>query len=190
MRNNIIVTFNIHPPTMYHISLGPDCSIAYHMQQNKIKKETLPFDWTSTPNLNKLLELIKNKFNLFFDYQVGTASKFITLDDDWDDQCQINKIYIKNYRYNISFPHDNLDNFNFIYTKRIERFMNIIKDNNNKKIFYRIGKDVDKIKICKILDEMMIVNYEVIIIKNNTNDDNWKRNNIDWKKIFNLEKSK
>ena len=105
---------------MFHVSLGTDCSIAYWLQYYGCKRETLIFDWAKSPNLNKVLALISNRFkDLFEELEIlDNRSNFPLLaKEDFDDHGSKNLQFYKNIRYNLTFPHDNISTFQETYQK-------------------------------------------------------------------------
>lgn len=183
----------------FHISLGSDCSIAYQLQQHSIKKETLIFDWTKCKNLNKILSLILSEdivdelLNQKHLKIINNSGKFIVIDEDYEKK-EYNDTCFVNIKYNIYFPHDdcNYDTFFVKYKRRIDRFKLIINDKNIHKVFYRISKPSDSKVISTVLNKLNIQNYKIEIIDKEYNADNekmedlWKRNNYDWKTLFNI----
>lgn len=182
-----------------HISLGPDCSIAWNLQAHKLKGPTLPFDWVKFPSLTKLLSLIEllvkfgpnELISPEYIQESAQSGKFYIVGDDWDEQTY-NKTKLVNVKYNIAFPHDISDGFADKYARRVSRFVDILTNPDLPKRFYRIGTKSDEATITKTFDALGISNYKIIIIENqqispdaHINIENiWKRPHLDWASYF------
>ena len=126
---------------MNYISLGSSCSVAYQLQNLKLKKESLPFDWVRANDISFVLQLIKNNFSGFLDNleYIKDDEKFPYINNDelFDNiKEKHTKIYKNQY---IGFYHDFKENTSFEevkekYDRRIKRFYDIIK---NESIFIR-----------------------------------------------------
>ena len=187
-----------------HISLGNDCCIAYQLKKyNKLEKY-YPFDWIKTKNFNVILDLIENKFENFInpEYLVKykDSDKFFSFSDDDNNNnyCNTEKEIYKNTLYNICFYHDIInEEFYNKYNRRINRFYQDIIDMqyNNLIVFYRFvgSKNLNensKKRFDKIIKNINPnVKYKLIEIIALQNDNiefiDWKRDNYDWKNIFN-----
>ena len=150
--NNIKNTDN---PT--YISLGNDCTIAYHLQKLGLKTATFPFDWLETPNILLLVKLIHNDFNdLFNHFMLKGINYGPIIENNWNEQKLI-MINIKNNKYDIIFKHDfasllypNRKLHSEIqknYNNRIFEFNNVMQDKSKYKKIFRIGKSDEKNKI-------------------------------------------
>lgn len=105
------------------ISLGYFCDVAEAIQRIGLRKQSYPFDWIISNDLNSLLLLIKNCFKDFLNYDVLLQSK-------------TKKSIYKNAKYNVIFYHDfdeylslekQLPKIQEKYKRRIDRFYNSIR---------------------------------------------------------------
>lgn len=183
---------------MYYISLGPDCHMAGALNYLNLRKESLPFDFLLT-DIDKGLEyvslLIENNFNDFIENLEYNSNL---------------KVISKNYPYAQFYHHDLLKNKQTLvkslkidhadmdellidkFKRRANRFIDIIKNDENKCIFlYKISAEhiINNDKLQKIISsiEMFIdimnksskCKYVLIIfIMINDNNDLLKNNSI------------
>ena len=147
----------------------------------------MPFDWIRCNELKYITYTIGNKFQDFFEkltIEKRQDNKFPLIHEDWADIQGTSECTIKNIRYNFVFPHDDIDGFIPKYTRRIERFYDILKNDNIKKIFIRLSKkDETKeiLELRKCLD-IYTKNYDVVthIYDKNNMFATWKKDEIDW----------
>jgi len=181
----------------HHISIGSDCAIAYQLRKHRVNCIAYPFDWLKCDMIESIILILKDNFSNFYNNNNFIIKKqsnnFLNMEQDIISEY---KIIIK--PYNITLPHEfTLSNFDYTiyktkYERRIERFINIIKDKNIKKVLIRSGttKTLSNDMICKLKEELdkfgavnyriKIVNYDMYEIDNFT----WKRDYIDWYNIF------
>ena len=107
------------------IPIGSDCSIADFCKKYKLRTCSLPFDWVVTyDGVSKCIE------NDFIDFTKNLEGN-----------------NIKYNKYDIYFYHDFINDINDInrkddeikYTRRIERFQNILENSKEELIFFRKG---------------------------------------------------
>jgi hypothetical protein len=128
----------------YYISLGDACSVAYQLQQNRLKKESLPFDWIRVNNFKDVINIFKDNFSNFCDIDslqlIKKTNNFPIVNDIFPNENNNSETYVYHHKiYNIDFFHDfhtdikNLDTVkNFVdkYNRRIIRLYDILKSNN------------------------------------------------------------
>lgn len=173
-----------------HISLGSDCSIAYHLQNKGLRTVSYPFDWILMKRQESIMRFIKNPIlnsnNFIIKRQ---SSNFNIIHEHWDDTNKpIIRVYDKSLK--IHFVHDfndmsNVDNVIQKYVDRIDRFICIMQNKDVRKILYRIGNNED----VSILNDFFIEqNFQNFKIKyKNSKDvigDDWKRDKFDWDDWF------
>lgn len=226
----IVMRFNLLIPNMeksnYIISLGNSCSVAYQKQKLGIKEETYPFDWIRIESLTDIIDVLNSSFDEFANnlIKVSESDKFPIFMGEGTDkfpdpekQSQSKSIIMKN-RYNMKFYHDFDSTTNPIsveekYKRRIHRFTELIKSNNNI-CFVR-----DELKPSKITTEVVLkfidaikkindkVNFRLIIVLHQPKDNHeliinninniyvkiiidkcefgdWTRPNVEWPTIF------
>jgi hypothetical protein len=83
---------------------------------------------------------------------------------------------------------DQYNDFYYKYTRRIERFKNLCKNEKIKKIFLRVCKvneNTSHILLQNCLDKYCI-NYEIkyIFIDNKVKYSSWKKDEINWNSYF------
>jgi hypothetical protein len=169
---------NTENPT--YISLGNDCTIAYHIEKLGYKTTTFPFDWIQTPNILLLSKLVHNNFTELFKYftYVGTSYAPI-IENNWNEEKQI-MLNIKNTKYDITFKHDFTSmlysnrkihsEIQVYYNNRIIEFYKIMTDATKYKKLFRIGKIEEKNRL-KFLNDVFInkgfKNYTIYFVPDN-----------------------
>lgn len=185
------------------ISLGSNCAIAWQLKCHNLRKEAYPFDWSKI-TLKQLINVLQNNFKDYTKLQIKKLSdnhKYFQFEHNFQNESS----YILYNNYNITFAHElidknNIDELSSIIDRRVERFKQL-----NNVTFIRIEtciiKDINNYII--LLNELdrYFTDYKLIIIsKTNPNIDNaklihykidefnsdWKYDNLDWLKIFNL----
>lgn len=178
-----------------YVSLGNDCSVAYQLQKYGLRTLAYPFDWIRTNNLKDIVNIIDSMFQYFVDPAYlevkEESSKFPLIGDDWNDDMSEN-IVLKHKMYNVVFPHDlkkdgDMTLIKNKYNRRIERFYDVIKNENVKKIFIRVSNKCESSEEIKNTLERYATNFEIKIITldKKTKFSSWKKNELDWPKIFN-----
>jgi hypothetical protein len=185
-----------------YISLGSDCSVAYQLGRNGLRRNAYPFDWIRINGLEDIEKLIDTNFQYFFEpeYLVKEreSTNFHYIEDDWTDYIDptcIN-IILKHKLYNITYPHDirainyETDMLSAIekYKRRIIRFYEILKDDAIKKVFIRTTQKKENIdELDKILKKYT-KNYEIRLIVLDklslSKCTEWKKTELDWEKYF------
>lgn len=154
-----------------------------------MRKIALPFDWLRSNDINDIISNIDNKFQYFFndiEVSINDSDKFLSIDDNWLESNLINKYKIKN-KYFI-FPHDKIDDFKDKYTRRINRFYEILNNDKIKKVFIRISKKDEKKDIIKLEETLKKFNNN-FIVKNYKYDkkmifSSWQKNELNWNNII------
>lgn len=182
-----------------HMSIGCDCAVAYQLRKKKLVEEAFPFDWAKIDKIQMLCDVLENNFSIFFeDYvlknQSNNFDKFLDFEDINNVKSKI-KMILKN---KIIFPHEadedifDFEKFKEKYLRRIDRFNNIVRNNDIKKIFVRADNtkisESDKIKLDLCLRKYGCVNFEIQFITYSDyvciGEFNWKRDYIDWTQLF------
>ena len=104
------------------IPIGSDCSIANFCKKYKLRTCSLPFDWVVT--YDGVSKCIEDNFKDFIPKSQGNTNKY--------------------NKYDIYFFHDFINDINrkddeIKYTRRIERFQNILENSTEDLIFFRKG---------------------------------------------------
>lgn len=195
---------------MIYLSLGTTCSIAFNLRLLNIRLKAYPFDWIRIQNLNNLTKIINNSFNDFLNYD---TFQFVNESDKFEVNGKMNSyIYKNNYckfyhEFDKELDRVMFNKFKEKYKRRVNRFMEVLKS-NNQITFIReeIGK-VKESKIINFINTIKLINpnidFKLVIITNdeltqNINIDNvkfhysnlkvtdWRRPELDWKRIFNI----
>jgi hypothetical protein len=124
------------------IPISFDCSVAGKLKNLKKRNNSYCFDW-NIKTLNSIYMIIEDDFkDLFNKEYLVYGNKSYNHKYDNNDNMFINLIPVFNTKYNIIFVHDftdkNIDNYTHTYEKykrRINRFIETIRDNNNNIIF-------------------------------------------------------
>jgi hypothetical protein len=140
-----------------YISLGKDCCIAYHLEKLGLRKHAYPFDWLKAKTMGHIYTLIKNDFLDFLNptylkYKNNIVNSFLVNDinDEYTPSQDLRRVV--NIQYKIDFMHDfvmnnsqnyaqnlekELETILEKYIRRIQRFYQVMKDENiKKKLFY------------------------------------------------------
>lgn len=175
-----------------YVSLGSDCSVAYQLQIHGLRQSAFPFDWIRINNLDSLISILESNFQFFFDDLTieRESDKFPLIEEDWKDNIS-KTLIIKNTKYSILFPHDiktidDLEEFKIKYSRRIARFLDIIKNPTIKKTFIRAsGKKENYDKLNNCLNKIAN-NYELIMVHydNKIKYSSWKHDEYQWNDIF------
>jgi len=143
---------------MEFIPLGSTCSVAYQLQQLKLRQCAYPFDWLRNESMEDITKTIKNNFADFVTSccKVTESDKFpISTDDQFPEKNIIkDKSLIMKNKYNMKFYHDfddktTIEQVNEKYQRRINRFISAIKEQKNI-CFVR-----DELKPNKLTDTMI-----------------------------------
>lgn len=194
------------------ISLGQQCGVSYNLEKYGWKGETLPFDWIRTPNFSYVVKLIETRFKDFLnpellEYNNKEEVKFYFKNKmtkcEFVHECEDNNFsdILSKYQRRIDRFYEKIKTFNKIifirdiyrhnYSKNyidsaslIDFDLIIKKINPNLKyrfvIIYR-----SSIIPYKIITSMKTeVSPNIIFIQDNTYERYWKREQIDWKRIF------
>ena len=143
-----------------------------------------------------IIETLDNRFSNFFDYEIKDQSDNFDNFDKVESNVRSGKRLITKNR--IIFPHeadgDSLDEnlFRDKYTRRINRFENIVCNEDKHKIFIRADNkkltDDKKDKLIESLERFGAKNYEVKFISYDfypvCDAFDWKRSNINWRDLI------
>lgn len=167
------------------------------MKQCVIDCQTMPFDWCNTNKVEMIIETLDNHFSNFFDYDIkDQSSNFDNVDNSELNIKSFKRLITKN---KMIFPHEAVNDvvdeelFREKYTRRIQRFVDVVKDEKIHKIFIRAdNKSLNnerKQSLIESLDRFGVKNYEIRFISYdlypvNGVDFNWKRLNINWLDIL------
>jgi hypothetical protein len=118
-----------------YISIGAQCTTATLFDRLRVKKESLPFDWMlSTPQfvymIIKLLLIDNEEVESIVDNHFFVCDKRAQLRDVEHHILTQNGPVLVNSKYNVCFPHDTLAD-RAKYIRRLERFKNILVNNEN-----------------------------------------------------------
>lgn len=188
-------------------SLGERCMTAHQMRLNKLRSESNPFDWLITSDINAIVDTLLNDWRQFFLKEnlviqnkgpehttvMDSATGFISLHD-----FIVNKPFDEEY-----------DKFTDKYTRRINRFMDLIRSSQSI-LFVRTNAtefDIDNLQRLTMLNphakiDFLIVNttdttvvksipskYENVHIYEISNQpdlayDVWMGNHAHWKEVL------
>lgn len=171
-----------------YISLGSDCSIAYHLQKYGLRSFSFPFDWILSLKIEKCIE---NDFIDLFDSSNYIEKKKSNLsapllDEDWDEDWneeKENNIKIYHSIYKLTFLHDTFSDLIEKYKRRVDRFYKIMKDPTIHKKLFRMSTYISDLSIS--FDKKGFVNYKIYYQKMISSKD-WKKEEFDWKTWFEL----
>lgn len=198
-----------------YISLGMDCCIAYqlNLHENNNYSGILPFDWCLSKNILDIINIFETNWIHFLNKDNWVIESIDNNNFNLGLSTNKSKFRVKHKIYKLVYPHDllepNIDYFIDKYTRRINRLNNLITYSQTNLItdrlhnlitssqtnliaeeiiFIRIGTNKDIIHIDKLnnLLKSIFINSKLKFINSmdyKTTD--WKRDNIDWKKIIN-----
>jgi len=168
---------------MEFVSLGSSCSIAYNLNEYKLRKEAYPFDWTRTNNLNNVSIAIDTLFDDFLNLD---KFKFKCFSKNFEVNGKLGS-YIY-YNDCCSFFHDfngliseiDTKEFEDKYKRRINRFINLLKSDKEITFIREEFRKLNKNKIVRFIKSIKNlnknINFSLIII---TNDLNYQSMEID-----------
>ena len=84
------------------ISLGGNCSVAYHLNDFALRDEAYPFDWCDI-KINQLIKVLDDNFKDYNNLKIKKLSENHLNEKE-------KSTYILNNDYNIKFAHEVLDN--------------------------------------------------------------------------------
>lgn len=123
------------------IPIGSNCEISWYLKKKNKRVEAYPFDWNCC-SLQMLYNVLSNNFKDFLtDIYIGTKIKRLYFDETLKNLIVSNEdIYpVICKKYNILFPHDynkidndTIEKVKVKYIKRINRFNDVINNDNNK----------------------------------------------------------
>lgn len=130
------------------IPIGQNCSITICLRNLGLRKLSYPFDWARSPDLNDIIEIVKNGENNF----ILKEWKFLK---DIDSYLPHDKLGDSH-----GITENNFENVTFLekYERRFKRFFNDIKISNTYLIRFGVPGEENKINIlqqllphCKII---------------------------------------
>jgi len=187
-----------------HISLGSNCSITHQLEIYGLRTRSYPFDWARV-TCKQLIKVLESNF---LDYSILTMIKYSSA----HSSLLIGNKYLIQFAHEI-LSLDQLDQLELSFERRVRRFQNLIYSNNLVR-FYRI--ELAPVKnnifidnannIVKLLEkytnlfvlviliqkdsweliDLTKLNNKVKLIHFETFDPDWKMDQIDWNKVFNL----
>ena len=182
-----------------YISLGKDCCMAYHLQRLGKKKNTYPFDWLLIKNLDTVYSLIETDFIDFLNpdylqYKNNVRESFLKNDETGSDneiENEVSLMRVTNTKYKIHFLHDfeskdELEKVVEKYNRRINRFYEIMRDQNTiKHLFYlssinETNESVKKLNSLFVLKEFN--NFSIQLIYSPITTTSWKRE--EWSQLI------
>lgn len=192
-----------------YISFGNDCAIAYQLEKFNKRNISLPFDWIKC-DLKGLIKCINDEFNHFMDESCftmkNTSTSYKIIQDNYSDGKLTNSIRMLNNEYGFHHLHDfklnitveitqNLEyefkKFKEKYTRRINRFNELMRDSLVHKVIIHIGPDKDSElleELFNVFDSKSYSNYQIIFIRysefEKLNTTSWTRDEYDWASIF------
>jgi hypothetical protein len=185
------------------IALGCDCSIAYQLTKLGLRTESYPLDWCSSPNLDTIIKLFETNFVDFANfnsYQIKQHSieNFNSIVNETLCLDTSMKSHYKLYhpKYKITLPHEyvgdkiDIEQFETKYTRRIERLLSLLNNEDNEIVFIRLGNSKEKEKIkeleiilqarCKCKFNILYINYD----NYKTDRFTWFRDYIPWESLL------
>ncbi len=188
-----------------YIPLGSICSVAFNLQNLKLRDFALPFDWVKIEKLDYISDVLENNFKDFLNVrQISESQKFPIFYDNYNDitpnsnnTSQLSKIMINQYK--IKFYHDFCEHSNQQsnkeikekYNRRIERLYDLL---NGKYEIYFIRdeikyKNIDNQEINRFINVLLKINsnlnYKIIIILHNPKNKQLQFSEINNVKIIN-----
>lgn len=162
-----------------YIPLGSNCSVAKQLQTHKLRKFALPFDWCKL-DINKLINVLENNFIDFEKLEyIKKSNKHNILDEDnFEFIPNTSSLVLKN-SYGIKFAHmikendtEQIKELENKFITRIERFKNILNNEQKQKIFIRIELSVikpkkyikDLFKLIHLIQLKSNNNFKIIIL--------------------------
>jgi len=186
-----------------YISLGSDCSVSYQLRDKKLQTSgSMPLDWVLLSTLETLLSILDNKFAGIADFKEYTIKPQSDNFDNFDNKDCKSKCKLIHRKYKgLTLPHEYLEaeldipEFENKYSRRINRFNEIVKNPNIEKVFIRFGNNKEKSKtsiLADTLDRYGAVNYTLKhIIMEDYNHlipageaFRWQRDYMPWSELF------
>ena len=184
------------------VSLGGQCSVVYQLIKQNKRIDAYPFDWCKI-NIKKLINVLNNNFK---DYENIILKKISENHKLIELNCitKKNSMVFKN-NYGIEFAHEiskkyEINNFKESLLRRINRFKKL-----KNPLFIRLEYEnlsEKKILLYKNLENILekyFENFKIILISKikyqskytnwyelNAYSDDWKYDNLNWDKIFNI----
>lgn len=181
-----------------YISLGDNCAVAYHLSQLGLRQTAFPFDWMLSPKLCEIVNLIDNNFDDLFNVEhlefKNYSDNFPYIEgDNWVEEKSTTR-RVRNKKYKVDFVHDfhntdacNIEEVCQKYTRRIERFYNLMRNSHIVKKIYRISPSREGEELLyKCFSRNGFVNYQINF---KTYSDlgksiDWRFDNFNWRELF------
>jgi len=137
--------------SIYYISLGGDCSVAYNMKQLGLANESLPFDWIRC-KIENIIHILLDDFAEFVNLDlidvkpqnVNNFKSYVNGEVNSDASASTSHYKLVHKKYKYIMPHEFVGDFidydiwRNKYLRRIERFRTILKNPNIQKIFVHL----------------------------------------------------
>ena len=179
------------------ISLGSNCSIAYHLDRYKLRTQAFPFDYCKTP-IRKLVKVLNNNFEDFENVSIKKKSVNHKLIID-GEETKIDTFLVKN-KYNIIFAHElskDIEDFDTKILRRIDRFKkqknpifirieteNLTNYNNlYHNLIDSLNNYFDEWKLI-LISKFTFSHDKIININFDDFSKDWKYSHLDWNDIF------
>lgn len=153
----------------YVISLGHGCGVAEQLKRNNLRKFSGPLDWFITSSTERLVLMLKTKFEDFMLYKnleitgIETSKKSWIVSDVYSLTVSVHDFILEGDQDGL-LPDYGL--FKEKINRRIERFYNIITNRENKILFIRTlisgGGDIGKIEEC--LTDIGCFNFKLLAL--------------------------
>jgi len=138
---------------MDFVSIGPDCGITVRLKSLGLQKETHFLDWLISKNIKDIIYIIKNSTNVYVSNNIICNTS----------------VYDPGHYKNNRLPK--------IFSRRINRFLNILKTDDSLILVRDIYEDIED--IFQLRDAILSINplkkFKILII-NYVNKDNMKDN--------------
>lgn len=132
-------------------SLGERCMTAHQMRLNKLRSESNPFDWLITSNINSVVDTLLNHWSQFF------IKENLIIEHNGTEHLSVTDsttgfISLHDFDSNIPFDEE-YNKFINKYTRRIQRFMNLIYSKNSI-LFVRTNVSINEIDYLQQLTQL------------------------------------
>jgi hypothetical protein len=174
---------------MRFISLGSDCSIRYHIEENGLVECSYPFDWVQTPTADCILKMLYGNF--LENYKIKSKSQnFPKIDENWDD-TRTATIRVVDLDTNITYVHDFVSPDDILsvrekYIRRLDRFKTDMLNPELEKILFRISNLDETAYLTSEFKKIGFTNFKIIPLSFKTVTGKcWKKLDYDWTGLFN-----
>lgn len=122
------------------LPIGSNCCVALALKNTNIRKYAYPFDWIDSKSFDFIIDCLTvndDKLNEFI-------HKLFTENITTETLKYNNHTYIINKTYNIGFVHDNIEDIEDKYTRRINRLRNHFNNDKTVDIVYSTRWETDE----------------------------------------------